>query len=156
MLTYWLGTLRKSGLCSHCNGSKSMRAGGCHSAIILQHKLVKGARGDTSTPITVWWYENSGKRLKEEEAVILVKCCLDIKWHKNGHVTTVSDNTEVINDLNKSRLGRAEKTEAQLERAKGWRASEGVWTGRQTTLFRYCCWQEGVKQWETVERDRGE
>ena len=34
-------------------------------------------------------------------------------------MTTVSDNTEVINDLNKSRLGRAEKTEAQLEKGQG-------------------------------------
>ena len=34
-------------------------------------------------------------------------------------MTTVSHNTEVINDLNKSHLRRAEKTEAQLERAKG-------------------------------------
>lgn len=69
MLTYWLGTLRKSGLCSHCNGSKSMRAGGCHSAIILKHMLMKGApRGHLHSHHTVMvqkWVVKDSKRKKQ-------------------------------------------------------------------------------------------
>lgn len=62
-------------------------------------------------------------------------------------------NTDNNNDLNKSYLKRAEKTEAQL-RGQGMKRKRRS-VGKKTDSLQVVLLGRGVKKWETVERDMG-